>query len=74
MSHINLANSVPTFDGIAFCPFCGYFGVLHSDVSHNLPAHSIQCMSCGAEGSVESSVEGAVKRWNTRTVPAKETN
>jgi hypothetical protein len=59
----------PQFDGIAVCPFCAYFGDLHSDDTAPVPQHSVQCRSCGAEGSIEPTKEEAVAKWNKRIGP-----
>lgn len=58
------------FGGIATCPFCAYLGSVGKRLDTTAPCWSVQCGSCGAEGSVENTPEEAIRRWNIRAALA----
>ena len=53
------------------CPFCG--GVADAVIPNEFPRYwVVQCDLCGAKGSIQKGLDGAVNAWNTRVEPTDE--
>lgn len=57
---------------LAFCPFGDKHELTANEPQSGedffFPAH-VECLTCGATGPLEGTVEMAIKAWNTRILP-----